>query len=149
MKPIIIAVSVLILVSAIPILAQTKIGSVEQELMKLETGWNDAWITRDVAFLDKILADDYLSTDFEGTVWTKAQSLANLKSGVDVQTSGVIDNWKVRVYGDAAVVMGRSTVKSQFKGKDTSGQFQWTDTWIKRDGRRQCVAGHGSRIAQK
>ena len=144
MKRIVLAVCVVFLVSTVAIIAQTpakpQSGSVEQELIKLEKGWNDAWANRDLAFLDKIFSDDFLSTDYDGVVWTKAQSMENLKSGIDVLTSVVTDNWNVRVYGDAAVVMGRNTVKQQYKGKDVSGQYQWTDTWIKKAGRWQCVA---------
>lgn len=80
---------------------------------------------------------------------TKAQDLADVKSGAYVITSGVMDDIKVRVYGDTAVVTGRNTVKGQYKGKDISGQTRWTDTWVKSAGRWQCVATHSSRIAQK
>jgi len=61
----------------------------------------------------------------------------------------VADEMKARVYGDAAVVTYRWTSKETFKGQDISGQSRWTDTWVKRAGRWQCVASHGSRIAQK
>jgi ketosteroid isomerase-like protein len=153
MKRIAIAVSVMVLVFAVAVLAQTpaqtETGSVEQELIKLEKQWGDALVKPDLAFLDQICADDWIFTDPDGNVWTKAQSLSLLKSGEDVYTSLVTDDWKVRVYGDAAVVTARNTVKETFKGKDVSGQFRFTDTFIKLAGRWQCVATHTSRIAQK
>jgi ketosteroid isomerase-like protein len=123
--------------------------SAEQELIKLENELNDAWINRDIAPFDRILADDYMGTDEEGNVVTKAQELANIKSGAYLSTSAVKDDIKVRVYGDAAVVTGRSTYKGQYKGKEFSSQYRWTHTWVKRAGRWQCVAGHSSEIAQK
>jgi len=129
--------------------AQTEVEHATQELIKIEKDWGEAYLKKDVALLDRILADDYMQTDSEGNFITRAQDLADLKSGAYVETSGVQDNVKVRVYGDAAVVTGRSTVKAQYKGKDASGQFQWTDTFIRRDGRWQCVASHISRIPQK
>jgi ketosteroid isomerase-like protein len=137
------------LVFGVAILAQQKSGGAEQELLKLEQEWGDALVKPDVAFLDRILADDYTSTDPEGAVWTKAQSLGMLKSGEDVITSAVTHEMKARVYGDAAVVNGLSTFKETLKGKDISSTFRWTDTWIKKAGRWQCVAGHGSRVAAK
>jgi hypothetical protein len=153
MKRIAIAVCVVVLVFAVTSIAQAptqaKSEDVKQELIKLETGWNDAWVKLDFAYLDKILSDDFLDTDYEGVVSTKAQGLANLKSGVDVVTSAVADNWNVRVYGDAAVVMVRNTFKEQYKGKDVSGQYQFTDTWIRKAGRWQCVASASVRIVQK
>jgi len=129
--------------------AQTETGKVEQELIKLENQWVDAMLKRDVAFLDRTLADDFLGTGINGRVETKAESLASMKSSEYVITSLVIDDVKVRVYGDAAVVTGRSTGKETYKGKDVSGQTRWTDTFIKRDGRWMCVATHNSRIAQE
>jgi len=122
----------------------------DQELIKLENEWADALVKHDWAFLDHILADDYTWTDAEGNVWTKAQFLASLKSGEDVISSLVSDDMEVRVYGDTAVVTGRTTVKEQYKGKDISGQYQWTDMWVKDyAGRWQCVASHSSRAPLK
>jgi ketosteroid isomerase-like protein len=153
MKNIAIAVSVAVLVFAVAVWAQipaqTETGSVEQELIKLEKELADAWVKRDVAFFDRVIADDFTWTAPYGIVSTKAQSLATLKSGEDVVNSWVVDEMKVRVYGDAAVATGRSTIKETYKGEDVSGQYRWTDTWVKRAGRWQCVAGHSSEIAQK
>ena len=123
--------------------------SAEQEFKKLEEEIGQAWAKRDVASYDRILADDYTWTDFDGIVWTKAQDLEMLNSGEVVNTSYAVDDWKVRVYGDTAVVTGRNTVKEMWKGRDTSGQYRYTDTWVKRDGRWQLVASHTSKIAQK
>jgi hypothetical protein len=57
-------------------------------------------------------------------------------------------NMKVRVYGDAAVVTGLGTRSGVNKGaafKDR--QFLWTDTFIRKDGRWQCVATQGTLVA--
>jgi ketosteroid isomerase-like protein len=131
------------------ILAQTQTKSVEQELIKLENEWADAWVKCDVAFFDRIIADDYTWTSPWGDVWTKAQDLALVKSGETVIKSWVLADMKVRGYGDTAVVTGRNTIKETYKGEDVSGQNRWTHTWVKRAGRWQCVAAHSSEIAQK
>jgi len=123
--------------------------SVEQELKILEEEIGHAWATRDAASYDQILADDYIWTDYDGIVWTKAQDLETLKSGEAVTTSYVVDDWQLRVCEDAAVITGRTTIKETWKGKDTSGQYRFTDTWVKRAGRWQLLASHTSKIAQK
>ena len=66
-----------------------------------------------------------------------------------VVTSAVATDMKVRVYGNAAIVTGLNTVKEQLKGKDISGTYAYTDTWVKRPGSWVCVATHASRLAQK
>jgi len=124
-------------------------NNAEQELLKLEDGWNNAMLKANTAFLDRIFADDLTDTDSEGTVWTKAQDLSDLKSGDFKCTAVTSVDRKVRVLGDTAIVTGVSTIKAQYKGADKSGQYQWTDTWVKRDGDWVCVATHGSKLAPK
>lgn len=129
--------------------AKPKGSPVEQVLIKLENDWNDASMKRDVIVLDRILADAYIFTDPDGVMFTKAQNLEMLKSGDDVVTSAVATDMKVRVYGNAAIVTGHNTVKEQLKGKDISGTYAYTDTWVKLPGSWVCVATHASRLAQK
>ena len=127
---------------------RVKSTSAEQVLTKL---WNesvDALLKRDVATLDRILADDFTFGDPDGMSVTKDQVLGSVESGAYALTSSKVDTLKVRVYGNTAVTTGLSTEKSQFMGSDTSGQYLFTDTWIKRDGRWQCVATHSSKVAQ-
>jgi ketosteroid isomerase-like protein len=129
--------------------AQTETGKVEQELIKLEKEWADALVKHDWTFLDRILADDYVVTDPEGNVSTRAQEIAFLKSGEFAVTSCVHHELKVRVYGDAAIVTGHTTTKETYKGRDFVNNLRWTDTWVNSAGRWRCVAGHSSLIAQK
>jgi ketosteroid isomerase-like protein len=150
MKHISIAVSVAVLVFGVAILAQTQTASVEQELIKLENEWGEAIVKRDMASIDRIMVDDYMGI-YDGSVFasTKAQYMESLKSSKEEMLSAVIDDWKVRVYGDAAVVIARVTMKMQSAGKEMTSQSRFTDTWVTRAGRWQCVAGHNSTIAQK
>jgi hypothetical protein len=128
---------------------RVKSTSAEQELIKLENELLDALLKRDVASIDRLLADDFTFGTPDGTAITKDQALGSIKSGTYAVTSMTYDNLKVRVYGSAAVTSGFSTEKSTFNGRDTSGQFLFTDTWIKCDGRWLCVATHSSKVAQE
>jgi len=147
MKRMACAVGICVLAFGVAILAQQKSGSAEQELIKIEDDWAVAQVNRNLAFFEKVLADDYILWDPDGAPQTKADLLALLKSGELVVVSAVNKDAKARIYGDAAVVTGRWTAKEILKGKESGGQFRYTDTFIKRAGRWQCVAGHSSRIA--
>jgi len=94
------------------------------------------------------MADEYIGMN-NGSIFTRAQYFENVKTIKEEILSFVVDKWKVCVYGDAAVVMARLTIKMRLVGKETTNQSRFTDTWIKRAGRWQCVAGHNSTIAQK
>ena len=128
---------------------RVKSTSAEQELIKLENELLDALLKRDVASIDRLLADDFTFGTPDGTAITKDQALGSIKSGTYAVTSMTYDNLKVRVYGSTAVTSGFSTENSKFNGRNTSGQYLFTDTWIKRDGRWQCVATHSSKVAQE
>ncbi len=153
MKYLSVLAGVVALVFSVSWLARTAPGQAalgaEQELVKLELDWSAALVKPDLGFLDRILAQELSWTDPSGVVWTKDQTLAVLKSGEDVISSLVSDDIKVRLYGDAAVVTGRDTIKESLRGKDISGLYRWTDTWVRIDGRWQCVATQSSKIAQK
>jgi len=138
-------------VTSSPLFAQAKPKAppVEQALITLENAWNDALVKSDVVALGRMLAEDYTFTDLDGTMLTKAQELGMLKSGEDVITSAVSTNMKVRVYVNAAVVTGHITLKEKLKGKDVSGSYAFTDTWVNKSGTWECVATHSSRLAQK
>jgi hypothetical protein len=115
-------------------------SKVEQELMQLERDWCSASVKGDAAAIGAILADDYTDVVLTGTVANKAQSLADVKT--DKATVCEIDMMQIRVYGDAAVVVGRVTGKSA----TFNGLYRYTDTYIRRDGRWICVASQATEI---
>ncbi len=130
---------------------ETKAGgktSVEQALMQMEHEWVDAAQKKDTATLARILADDWVGQGPTGTA-TKAQALAELKSGDNKLDSITLGDMKVRVFGDAAIVTGSDDEKSSYKGKDTSGHYVWTDVFVKRNGRWQAAASQGTLMAPK
>ena len=118
----------------------------EAEIIKLEKQWDAAFVAVDVPVLEATLADDYISTDDTGETHTKKSTIEDLKSKTDLISASSATEIKVTVYGNAAVATGRWTSKETYKGKDVSGAFRFTDTWVKRNGRWQCVADHFSRI---
>jgi hypothetical protein len=128
---------------------QTQATSAEQELMQMEKDLINAYLKQDVASLDRLLADDYIGTDSDGSLSTKAESISNAKSGTDPVTSVVVNDMKTHVWGDAGVVWSRSADKFQTKGNETSGQYQHTTTWVKIAGRWQTVAANSSRVVKK
>jgi ketosteroid isomerase-like protein len=88
--------------------------------------YKTALTNKDTAALERIWADDYTFINASGAVLTKAERLANQKSGATkLGTIEMAPDMKVRVYGgDVAVAINRVTLKGQYSGKATSGQFQ-------------------------
>jgi ketosteroid isomerase-like protein len=122
---------------------------VAAQLKALENAWSDAVLKHDAAALDAILEDSLVETSPTGTVSNKAMDLADLKAGEPKLESFSPDNMKVHVYGNAAVVTGRFTLKGTYKGKDISGTGRFTDTFVKRNGKWRCVASQATMTSQK
>ena len=123
-------------------------AAVEKKLIQMEKDWTKASLAGDSAALSQILADDWVGQGTWGT-FTKAQVLADLKSGDNKLSSITLADMKVRVFGDTAVVTSSDDEKSSYKGKDTSGHYVWTDVFVKRKGKWQAVASHGTLVPPK
>ena len=87
----------------------------------------------DTAALERIWADDYTFINATGAVLTKRERLANVKSrATSLDTIDREPNPKIRFYGgDVAIVVNRVTLKGQYSGKATSGEFQSSLVWVK------------------
>ncbi len=119
--------------------AATPTENAEQLITKLEQDWTTAILKGDVAFSERITADDFTFIDPMGEIETKAQVVEMFKSGSYKFTALELDNLKVKVVSDAAIATYGQTEKSQYQGKDNSGHYIYTDIWLKRNGKWQVV----------
>ena len=127
--------------------AKTETSSVEQQIRKLEEVSREATLKNDAVVLDQLLADSWMNTNAIGT---KAQLMEILKTSPFNITSIENDDVKVRVYGDTAVVTGRS--KSTRAARDNAlvtGQVRFTRVYTKQSGRWQVVAAQSTPITQQ
>jgi ketosteroid isomerase-like protein len=62
------------------------------------------------------------------------------QSGSFKYDSRTISDLKIRIYGDTAIVTGRSTQKGSENGKDYSGDYRFTRVYGKQEGRWVTVA---------
>ena len=121
----------------------------EDALMQRERDQAQAWVKSDAKFIDEYEATEYVFTSFDGSVSGKADDIKTLKSHTSAFKSAVFDDMKVIVIGDAAVVVGRATLEGTYMSSEMTGMFRFTDTFVKRDGRWQCIASGMTRIAKQ
>ena len=118
----------------------------ERTLMKMEQEMADAIVKGDTSVWDKYSADNSVFTDPGGMMMNKAQSMAMFKSG-DLKLESIkMDNMKVQMFGNTAVVTYTSMDKGTYKGKDISGEYRWTDVFAKVGGKWKLIAGQGTPI---
>jgi ketosteroid isomerase-like protein len=126
---------------------QTKNPKAEQELLKLQREWLDAYQKHDAAALERIEADDFTLTDADGKVTTKAEDVESVRNAKPPQPDDSFDveDVEVRFYGDTAVLIGRVILKYRNKGQMVAERYRYTDTYLKRRGRWQVVASQLTR----
>jgi uncharacterized protein (TIGR02246 family) len=122
-------------------------GDVEGSLVQMIHEWNDGVVKGETAQIERILADDFLGTLPDGQVMSKRQHIEEVATGAYTATMIDITSSDARVFGDAAVVTFGETETSRTGKKDTSGRSLWTEMFVKRNGRWQVVAEHGTRLA--
>jgi len=125
-----------------------KSEGVEQAVMQMEEDLRVAISKGDAKAYGRIVGDDYVFTNQDAVMRTKAQMVSAYESGSIKYESIKFDEIKVHAYGDTAVVTGRQTLKGQDGGKDISGQFRYTRVYVKLQGRWQLVATQVTRKAE-
>jgi len=125
----------------------------EQELIQAEKDWSDAYLKHDLATIDRLLADEYVGIDGRGIMTTKTDEIEEAKPPkpnapappFTVLGESVTD-FKVRVYGNMAIVNARVIEKVKSGDQEKEIQYRRTTAWVKRQAKWQCVSFHGSRI---
>jgi ketosteroid isomerase-like protein len=131
--------------SSQPLPGSTASGEDEQALYQLERDWAAASLTKDTAVVDKFLASEFIA-NWDGKIQNKKQVLAEMKASPAKIESGANSDMRAMVFGDTAVVQGLYVEKSTTYGKDSSSKHRYTEVYVKRDGRWQCVTQYGVKV---
>ncbi len=122
--------------------------AIAAELMKIENDWPRIIKEHDAAAVRRIEADDAVFIYPDGSLGDKAQDIKDMEAGALSADSWEVADLKVNVLdNDEAVVSGRSIVKGgkykspDGKTQDISGEYRWIDTYSRRNGQWQIVAG--------
>ena len=125
-------------------------GEAEQAVRDLEHKYSDAVMRQDVAAIGNLLADDFVATSSRGEIRDKAKEIDDIKPSPDFKMEGFsLDDIEVRLFGDTAVVTGRSTLRVAFRGQSSTSAFRYTRVYVKRHGRWQVVAQQLTRLPQQ
>jgi len=119
----------------------------EQQLKKIEQDWADAYVKRDPAVMQRIVADDFSFVGPDGSMVKKDEYIKSI-TGDTTFTSFKMDALNVRVYGDAAVVSGIASISAKTKGEDENGRYSFTDVFVKQKGEWKAVSGHVTPVAK-
>jgi ketosteroid isomerase-like protein len=100
------------------------------EIDHLEDAWRDALLKEDSTAMSALLADDYMAITPNGTLQTKDETLANLRSGRVHVTSLEISDRKIRFYGSTALVTSTADIQGTTQDGNISGSYRYTRVYV-------------------
>jgi len=125
----------------------------ERDLRRLTADIQTAVVDENLGFLEGVLHPDYVHTRPNGAVSDRAQFLASVKQdeaepnvNYDKLTSMDI---KVRLYGDTAVLTGRSGIVSDDATGVLQGETRWTRIFLRQGGVWKLVAFQATLVPKK
>ena len=125
---------------------ESETAAIVELLNDIEQRLAAAWAAGDPSFHEKTLAEDWRVIDAAGRVMSKTEMLAEAFL-VDGQiTRGVIDQVDVRLFGDWAIVTGRTRAAWRNGGVDFDVTLRFTDVFACRNGNWQVVASQATLV---
>lgn len=107
---------------------------VEQEIGRLAEAWAAAELRGDTAFLESTLADDFIGIGPLGFMLTRQEWLARHRSGDLTYESLDVSEVTVRVYDEAAIVIGRQVQTAAYRGNSVQAQLRASLVFVRQQG---------------
>lgn len=143
------AASLLVAALAVTKLAVAAPADDTREIERVERALCDAIRAGDAATIEKLEDETYTLTNTRGEVTTRADDVADAKKGEIKYTEFRNHDTTMRLYGDAAIRLGVTTLKGTSAGKPFALDVRFTDTYVKRADGWKIAASHATRIENK
>jgi ketosteroid isomerase-like protein len=118
------------------------------ELSAQADAWDRAIVRKDRAAIVQNMAEDFRQIDGAGNVESKTSFVEGLLSP-DLQIDPyVVEDFDVRVYGDVALLSGRTRMTGRQQGKPFSSHYRYIDVYVRREGEWRVVSVQISRIPE-
>jgi ketosteroid isomerase-like protein len=102
--------------------------------------WDRAIVAKDRAAIIANMADDFRQIDGQGHVETRDSFVADLLSPELVIEPYTVEDFEVRLYGDTALLSGRTRMTGRYDGKAFSSHYRYIDVYVKRAGAWKIVS---------
>lgn len=121
----------------------------QEEILELERQFGEAMIQNDADSVGRILSDDWIIIDPDGSVIDKSRFLAVIRSGALRHEAMDSEDVRVRTYGDTATVTAVTHTRTKYLEKEFTTHERATDVFAKQSGRWQCVLTHLTTLTKK
>lgn len=134
------------IISLIALLTTAAPSQEEQRVMQVTQDACVAFLKADLAAAETLLAPGFTLVNSSAVVQTREEVLAEIRNRDPVYTEFRNHSMSARVFGDAAIVQGITTVKGESGGQAFDVNVRFTDTLIRERGKWRLVVSHVTAI---
>ena len=121
-------------------------AAIEAQLTRQAEDWDRAIVAKDRSAVEANMADDFRQIDAYGNVESKASFVRGLLSPDLRIDPYIVDDFEVRLYGDVALLSGRTRMTGEFQDNSFTSHYRYIDVYVRRDGEWKVVSVQISRI---
>jgi ketosteroid isomerase-like protein len=132
----------------IPTTGEKHMAGNGQNIIELDRQRMQAMASKDVATLNKLLADDLIYCHSSARLDTKQSLIGAMQSGATVYTGVEPSDVKAQDCGDAVVLTGIARINVVSGGKPNAFSVRFTDVYANRGGQWQMVTWQSTRLPE-
>lgn len=120
----------------------------EERLRKIEDIWHQTYVNKNPKPLDTILADNFIHINGRGGRNFKTEEIKSVTDDPSVYQLCYPYDLEIKVFGDNALIIGKTHEKGKSGDKEFEGFYFWTDYFVKRNGIWQCILAQTAPLPQ-
>lgn len=109
-------------------------------LTRQGTAWDEAIVRKDAAAVAANMADDFRAIRSNGAAVDRATFLRDLLDPQLAIDPYGVEDFDVRVYGDVALLSGRTKMTGRYAGEPFTTHYRYVDVYVRRDGAWKVVS---------
>lgn len=116
-------------------------------LTRQSDDWDRAIVRKDPAAIAVNMSADFRQIGSSGEVESRESFLADIVSDDLVIDPYTVEEFDVRVYGDTALLSGRTRMTGRYQGKPFSTHYRYIDVYVRVNGQWKVCSVQTTRIA--
>ncbi len=122
-------------------------AAVVAELTRQSIAWDQAIVRKDRAAIADNMSADFRQIGSSGEIETRESFLSDIVSDELTIDPYRVEDFEVRVYGDTALLSGRTRMTGRHAGKPFTTHYRYIDVYVRVDGRWKVCSVQTTRIA--
>lgn len=108
--------------------------------------WDQAIVRKDRAAIERNMAADFRQIDGQGSLENKQTFVDDLMSAeLEIQPY-TVEDFDVRLYGETALITGRTRMTGKYQGKPFATHYRYTDVYVRQGEEWKIVSVQISKI---